>query len=326
MVRFARFLVPVLLAATPAAAQFAEAPLPDSAPEAMDAMPRPPAVVAASFATPARDAAGRYLTPNRDLTADEAVWHLRVALNVAALGCRDRDEAATVAAYNGLLASARDQLAGAQTAVAAVYRVRYGAAAQARNDDAMTRLYNFFAQPTGHDAFCAAAKSVLAEAATVEPGALASFAAAALPRLEAPFTAFFAAWDSYRAALAQWQGRHAAATELAAATSVPAPVLAAAVAAPVVVAAASAPAPLPAPTAAPAPVLVAATAPAPLPAPVLVAASAPSTGAAPQPVTITRTPEALQAIVAGQVPGVTIAGAVATTPPAPPAVVLASVR
>jgi hypothetical protein len=304
MVRFARFLVPVLLAATPAAAQFAEGPLPDPAPE--DAMPLPPAVVAASFATPARDAAGRYLTPNRDLTADEAVWHLRVALNVAALGCRDRDEAATVAAYNGLLASARDPLATAQTAVAAVYRVRYGAAAQARNDDAMTRLYNFFAQPTGHDAFCAAAKSVLAEAATVEPGALAPFAAAALPRLEAPFTAFFAAWDSYRAALAQWQGRHAGPTQFAAATSAPAPVLAAA-AAPVVAAAASAPAP--------------ATA-----APVLVAASAPAAGAAPQPVTITLTPEAPQAIVAGQVRGVTIAGAVATTPPAAPAVVLASVR
>ncbi len=305
MVRFALFLVPLALAATPAAAQFADRPLPDPAPEAQDEMPRPPAIVAASFATPARDAAGRYLTPNRDLTADEAVWHLRVALNVAALGCRDRDEAATVAAYNGLLAGARDQLAGAQTAVAAVYRVRYGAAAQARNDDAMTRLYNFFAQPTGHDAFCAAAKSVLAEAATVEPGAFAAYAAAALPRLEAPFTAFFAAWDSYRTALAQWQDRHAAPTQLASATSVPAPVLAAA--APVVVAAENAPAPA-------------------APAPVLVAASAPAAGAAPQPVTITLTPEALQAIVAGQVPGVTIAGAVATTPPAAPAVVLASVR
>lgn len=287
MVRPARFLLPVMLASAPAVAQVPEPQLAAATPLIEeDAMPLPPAVVAASFATPPRDGSGQYLTPNRDLTADEALWHLRVALNVAALGCRDRDELATVAAYNALLAGAREQLAGAQTAVAAVYRTRFGAAAQAKNDDAMTRLYNFFAQPTGHDGFCATAKSVLAEVATVEPGALGAYAAAALPRLEAPFLSFFASWDAYRGALAQWQTRHAA----------PAP----APAAPVLIAAASAP-----------------------------VAVVPTAAAAPAaPITITLTPEALRAIVAGQVPGVTIAAvaSVATPAPATPPVVLASVR
>jgi hypothetical protein len=312
MVQFARFLLPVVLAAAPASAQLPEPPVAATPLVEEDAMPLPPAAVAASFAPPPRDGAGNYLTPNRDLTADEAVWHLRVALNVAALGCRDRDEAATVAAYNALLAGARDRLAGAQVAMAAVYRTRYGAAAQAKNDDAMTRLYNFFAQPTGHDGFCATAKSVLAEVATVEPGALAPYAADALARLEAPFTAFFASFDAYRGALSRWQARHAA------------PVFVAAPASPVVLAAASAPAAIPAVLAA-APATPAPPAPAPIAAAAAPSAPAP---AAPAPaVTITLTPEALQAIVAGQVPGVTIAAvATAATPATTQAVVLASVR
>ena len=219
---FARAMLPFLFLAAPATAQTV----------ADDPMPVAPAMVAASFATPPRAADGRYATPNRDLSAPEALWHLRVALNVAALGCRDADEVATVAGYNALLARGRDPLAAAQAGMAIVYRQRHGAAAQARNDDAMTRLYNFFAQPTGHDGFCAAAKAVLLEAAVVEPAALNDYAIAALPRLEAPFLAFFATWDGYRTAMAGWQARHAPAR---------APVLATASAAPIVPAPAAPP-------------------------------------------------------------------------------------
>ena len=58
---------------------------------------------------------GRYATPNRNLSADGAVWHLRAALNVAALACRGPDEAAIVAGYNALLARQKTLLDGAQT-------------------------------------------------------------------------------------------------------------------------------------------------------------------------------------------------------------------
>ncbi|MGJ3628705.1 hypothetical protein AB5I41_20590 [Sphingomonas sp. MMS24-JH45] len=100
-------------------------------------MPQPPAIVAASFATPPRDAAGRYQTPNRDLSEGESVWHLRVALNVAALGCRGADEATTIAAYNALLASARAPLAGAQAAMAGTvpHPLRRGGAGEGRRRD-----------------------------------------------------------------------------------------------------------------------------------------------------------------------------------------------
>lgn len=245
-----------VLAVTPAAAQ-----------EMVDdPMPVAPGIVAASFATPARGLDGRYATPNRDLSAPEALWHLRVALNVAALGCRDAEEGATAAGYNALLARGRETLATAQAQMAIVYRQRHGADAQARNDDAMTRLYNFFAQPTGHDGFCATAKAVLAETALLEPAALNGYAITALPRLEAPFLAFFAAWDGYREAMTRWQARRA----------------------------------MPA-----TPVLAAAAAPAVAPA------AAPA-----RRVSVVLTDAALAAILAGDVPGATIAEAPAPTTPA----------
>jgi hypothetical protein len=192
---FARvlFLSGLMLAAAPAAAQVRDAP------------PTPPAGAAPNQAIPARDALGRYATPNRDLGRDETSWHVRAALNVAALGCRDAAEAQTVAAYNRLLRDQRDTLAAADTGVKAGYRARHGDGWTDVHDRQMTRVYNFFAQPTGHDAFCVSALEVLHRAATVTPVQFADFAAEALPRLEAPFTDFYRAYDDYRVAFAAWQ-------------------------------------------------------------------------------------------------------------------------
>lgn len=324
---FARFVLPFALAASPAAAQLstvegqeasavpaaalATATLPIAAD---DPMPKAPARVSASFATPVRDALGRYATPNRDLTAPETLWHLRVALNVAALGCRDADEVATVAAYNAMLAKGRAELATAQAQMLIVYRQRHGKAAQARNDDAMTKLYNFFAQPTGHEDFCTSAKAVLAEVATVAPAAFGDYAAAALPRLEAPFVLFFANWDAYRDSLSAWQARRTA----------PSPV-----AAPAVVMVASVQQPAAAPVAAPAVILAAAApavavAPAPTPAivaaaPAAVVATAPAAPGAPAQVMVALTPEALAAIRAAGITGVTVAGVPVASAAAPAA-------
>ena len=126
------------------------------------------------------------------MTQAETVWQLRAALNVAALGCRGPGEATTIAGYNALLATERAKLAEALAAVGERYKARYGAAWQARFDDAMTRAYNHWADPVAHDGFCAEAESVLRDAATVEPSDFAAFCSTALPRLEAPFLRFFA--------------------------------------------------------------------------------------------------------------------------------------
>ena len=55
---------------------------------ALGPMPQPPAGAYAGMTIPARLADGSYPTPNQHLGYAATLWHLRVALNVAALGCR----------------------------------------------------------------------------------------------------------------------------------------------------------------------------------------------------------------------------------------------
>lgn len=208
MKRIARILLSVsglTLLAAPAAAQRWDAP------------PAPPAGAAPNQMVPAHDAQGRFATPNRDLSRDETSWHVRAALNVAALGCRDAAEAETVAAYNRLLRAQRETLAAADAGVKDLYRARNGAEWTDVHDRQMTRVYNFFAQPTGHDGFCASAREVLARAETVTPLQFADFAAEALPRLEAPFTDFYREVETWRVAYAAWQRGDAAPVAMASA-------------------------------------------------------------------------------------------------------------
>lgn len=206
-----------LFVAGPLAAQEGGA----AAQSAEEAAPAPIEGVAASFRAPPRDVSGAYMTPNRDLSADETTWHVRVALNVAALACRGDGEAATVAAYNAMLAKDAAPLAAASAGMALRYQAKYGAQWQSRNDDNMTRLYNFFAQTVAQREFCAAAQAALVEANAVDPVDFSRFAAVALPRLEAPFLAFYARYDGYRSAVAAFEERHAPRIVIATAAPVP---------------------------------------------------------------------------------------------------------
>lgn len=121
------------------------------------------------------------------LTAAETVWHMRAALNVAALACRGAEGEETVALYNTMLQGDASPLADAAAGTDRVFRARFGSRWQDAEDSAMTRLYNAFAGTGAHDAFCASAHAVLREVASVEPSDFADFAAVALERLEAPF-------------------------------------------------------------------------------------------------------------------------------------------
>lgn len=134
-----------------------------------------------------------YVTPpispiNRGLSPAATVWHMRVALNVAALACRGAQEATIVQRYNAMLATHKTTLASAETALEGQYRAG-GGGWQDRYDDAMTKLYNFFSQAQARDAFCTQAAATLAETERLTPGELQSFAAAVLPTLDAPFAA-----------------------------------------------------------------------------------------------------------------------------------------
>lgn len=169
--------------------------------------PVPPDGAAPNLIIPVRLADGSYATPNRQLTAAGAVWHLRAAFNVAALNCPD---STLVPAYNGWLKLHRAELAAAHRTLAAE-------TSSAAFDTAMTRLYNYFAQPPVMARFCATAAPLLQQSAALSPGALSAFASDALASIDAPFNEFYARYDAYRAARAVWQSDALATTRLSAA-------------------------------------------------------------------------------------------------------------
>ncbi|CAN5526692.1 hypothetical protein BH09PSE4_BH09PSE4_00740 [soil metagenome] len=156
----------------------------------------PPAGAAPNLQIPARLADGSFATPNRGLSGAAALWHLRTGLNVAALACRGPDEAALVAGYNRFLAAYRPQLAAAERSVAV------GHATISAHDAAMTRLYNYWAQPPAQAGFCAAAAHVIAGATGVPAKDLPGFAADAVAELDRPFTDFYRAYADWRDARA----------------------------------------------------------------------------------------------------------------------------
>lgn len=145
------------------------------------------AVLALAGGTPADAQTFQPAVVSTHLPPLEALWHVRVALNVAALACRDADEGQTVASYNALIRNRVTALAAANDAVSARYKAEYGARWETARERDMTRLYNYFAQPGAQGEFCTAAKVTLAQIATVDASELPSFAVAALPALEAPF-------------------------------------------------------------------------------------------------------------------------------------------
>jgi hypothetical protein len=140
---------------------------------------------------------GNYDTPNRSLTSAATIWHLRSALNVAALACRGADEGQIVTRYNTMLTVQRITLAAAEKRYSAEYQSK-GGDWRDRYDDAMTRLYNFFSVTPVRKTFCVAAEQVLADISAAPADGFEGQAAAHLDRLNAPFIAFFRAYDAWR--------------------------------------------------------------------------------------------------------------------------------
>lgn len=97
---------------------------------------------------------------------NEAVWHLRAGLNVAALSCRGRGRTPVSGQYARLLSRHKGLLAQAY----AGEQRRYGAGL----DRHQTQLYNRFSNQQNPTKFCAAAASVGARAATMDSPTLAA--------------------------------------------------------------------------------------------------------------------------------------------------------
>lgn len=175
----------------------APAPLPVPAPlPTQTAAPRAPDGAATNLAIPERLADGSYATPNRNASAAAAAWHLRAAFNVAALNCNDP---ALAPAYNQFLKAHRGPLKDAHHALTREY------GDTASFDPAMTRLYNYFAQPPVMAQFCTTAAPLLHQLAALPAADLPGVAPAALAQIDRPFTDFYARYDAWRADLAAWR-------------------------------------------------------------------------------------------------------------------------
>lgn len=124
-------------------------------------------------------------TINSDLGPEEAVWHLRAALNVAALSCGQGPAGtAIVTRYNAFLTDRKAALAIAYAAE----KARHGTD-PATLDQHMTQLYNFFANPGAQRNFCTVAGTVAQRTSATPADALVTFAPAALAELEQPYLA-----------------------------------------------------------------------------------------------------------------------------------------
>lgn len=168
-------------------------------------MPTPPRSSALNLTIPIADMNGRRLTPNVDLTPEQSLWQLRIALNVAALNCRGPDEAVLVANYTRFLNTHRAAIARSERTVIAGLGRLTGTNGIAARDSLSTRLYNYFAQPPVHDDFCRVATDVTAQSAAEPTAAILPFAALKIAEVDRPFVDFYDAYDRYRIELAQWQ-------------------------------------------------------------------------------------------------------------------------
>jgi len=149
---------------------------------------------------------GKYLTPNRGVTANTALWHVRMALNVAALSCHGVNEPARIQ-YNRILHLHKAVLSEANAAVDRNYLAAYGTGGLKARELLNTTVYNFFALPPVTKSFCPVAIDVGAKIVAMPSNQLLAYAPEALTALEKPFQEFYEAYADYLRRLAEWQSR-----------------------------------------------------------------------------------------------------------------------
>jgi hypothetical protein len=171
-------------------------------------MPTPPMGAVEDMMIPEVDDTGKYLTPNRGVTANTALWHVRMALNVAALACHDAGDLAR-SQYNRLLHVHGPILAEANAAVDRNYKYAFGSSSNglSQRERLNTVVYNFFSLPPVTKSFCPVAIEVGAKMLAMPSSQLLDYAPEALTALEKPFQDFYAAYADYLRRLAEWQSR-----------------------------------------------------------------------------------------------------------------------
>lgn len=197
-------------ACAPAPKPVVVAPKPVAPPApAIPPMPLPPGGAAVTMKVPALGIDGVRVTPNRSLSREEYIWHLRSGLNVAALNCQGPVWGEIAQNYNRYLQVHKARLAQANKAVDSEYVKRFPGQNGLRvRDTRMTDLYNYFALPPVRAEFCDKSLQKSREIVAIPSAALPEYSFGALADLDAVFITFFNAFEKYTIDIAEWTARY----------------------------------------------------------------------------------------------------------------------
>lgn len=171
--------------------------------------PTPPGYASSTQILPMRGLDGRFVTANSNITGDRAFWQLKIALNVAAIGCRGLEEAPLVAAYNTIIKTHGKTIRSTEKAVIAQLGKESGTNGTAARDKLSTQLFNYFAQPPAQRDFCPRANEVAQLVSTTPTAQVIDQAPAQLARLDQPFLDFYEAYAKYQSDVAAWDAKYA---------------------------------------------------------------------------------------------------------------------
>ena len=208
-----RFLILALLgivaACAPKPVPVVVAPPPPPPVIVIPTMPTPPLYAATNYITPAMGIDGRRITPNSGIDEMESVWHMRSALNVAALNCVTAEHLQLTENYNQFLDIHKKQLNDVNKAVEAKFRRETGSDYRRIRDTHSTRVYNFFSLPPVKAEFCDVALAVSQQLVLTPTDQLTTFSYGGLRLMEDVFERFFNAYDQYQRNLYAWYAEYA---------------------------------------------------------------------------------------------------------------------
>ncbi|MFN3747069.1 MAG: hypothetical protein ACK4SJ_00120 [Sphingorhabdus sp.] len=201
----------VAAACAPAPKPIVVAPKPVAPPPApvIPPMPLPPGGAAVTMKVPALGIDGVRATPNRNLSREEYIWHLRSGLNVAALNCQGPVWGEIAQNYNRYLQVHKGRLAQSNKTVDSEYVKRFPGQNGLRvRDTRMTDLYNYFALPPVRAEFCDKSLQKSREIVAIPSTALPEYSFGALADLDAVFINFFNAFEKYKVDIVEWNARY----------------------------------------------------------------------------------------------------------------------
>jgi len=180
-------------------------PAPMVQPQYTPRAPTPPFGASELTVVPALRVDGLRQTINRDLGPLETLWHVRAALNVAALSCTGPLYERLVGDYNAFITNNSASLRSANNAIISKFQREIGREYKVEHDRHQTQLYNYWSFSPLRRPFCDQAVQISQRAIVTKSADLNQFAEQALPELEKPFTDFYLAYEEYERDLAAWR-------------------------------------------------------------------------------------------------------------------------